>query len=119
MTGTQGSCNVTTPKALISGAPVVFIDNSEIALTYIENATHHFIYFTFLHSTHHVTVGGSQTISEFPKAILPIVLLAAMVLVTTRLRKQNGSTRVGKKTNWIIWNLNIRNVKSAILHTSS
>jgi len=88
-TGTQGFCNVTTPKALISGLPVVFFDNYEIASTYTENATYYFIYFTFIHSAHDVIVGGSYTIPEFSKEIPPVILLLAIVLATISLKRRN------------------------------
>jgi hypothetical protein len=82
---TIGSFVVVTPKALLDGTPVVFVDNLPVASTYRENNTHFIIRFDHMLSTHAVTVGGSNTIPEFP---LPSLVALSSTLITVILRKR-------------------------------
>ncbi len=63
---TVGFCNVTIPLNLTGDLwndnyTVAVDDNSPITMTRTENATHVFIYFTYLHSAHRVTILGLLT----------------------------------------------------------
>jgi len=96
---TEGFCNVTVPKPLLDGEPVVFIDDSEVCpclspSTSI-NATHYLIHFTYTHSTHTVTIGGSQTIPELPTAHIGTVAFTVLaIFIALRRKRKPGTTPV-------------------------
>jgi hypothetical protein len=91
--GTMGLTSVTFARSLINGAPIVLIDNgntSPTSLTLTSNSTHYFLSITYPHSTHSITVGGSNTISEFNDnvTIVFLVVLATVSLVGFRRRHE-------------------------------
>jgi hypothetical protein len=45
------------------------------------------VHVTYMHSEHHVAIGGSNMVSEFPSAAVLLVLLMLVVLAIKR-RKQ-------------------------------
>jgi len=84
--GTVGSYVVVIPKALLDGTPVVFVDNLPVASTYTENNTHFLVRFDHMLSAHTVTVGGSNTIPEFP---LPSLVAMSAIFMTLILRRRS------------------------------
>jgi len=61
--GTLGFCNVAIPKALLNAKSSewqITIDKVQIDPNISENATHTFIAFVYFHSTHSVTIVGTQ-----------------------------------------------------------
>jgi hypothetical protein len=87
--GTTGYCNISIPKALLYALPqewVIIIDNppplvypTEYNVT--ETDTHTFIYFTYTHSTHTITIGGTEVIREFDATVLlPLLLLSTLII---------------------------------------
>jgi len=54
--GTVGFCNVTLPKEMLYRAFTVLIDGTPLDYTLTENATHTSLYFTYIHTTHHVQI---------------------------------------------------------------
>jgi hypothetical protein len=93
--GTIGSTTIVFAKSLINGVPVVLIDNGHvppISLILTSNSTHYFLSITYPHSTHSITVGGSNTISEFDDNVTIVLLgvLATVSLVGFRSRRRHG-----------------------------
>lgn len=71
--GTNGHCNVTIPKTLLSASTwAVRIDGvkSSFASTESDELSH--VYFSYSHSNHTVEIVGTQSIPEFPS--LPFIL---------------------------------------------
>jgi hypothetical protein len=103
---TFGFCNITVPKGLLSAAPsewVITIDGGP-PLQYLtdyfvkEIETHTFIFFTYAHSLHTITVGGTAVVPEFDAALLPIVLMILALTVTViaiKKRKKLDTLRTG------------------------
>jgi hypothetical protein len=87
--GTVGSLVVVIPKAVLDGTPVVFVDNRPVASTYTENSTHFLVRFDQTLSTHTVTLGGSNTIPEFPT---PFFVAVSSMFVTVALRWRHKSS---------------------------
>jgi len=97
--GTEGFCNITVPKPILDGEPVVFMDNSEVHSSSTSiNATHYLIHFTYTHSTHTVTIGGSYTIPELPAAHIGAVAFAVLTFFLAITRKRKPETRLAKKS---------------------
>jgi len=91
--GTIGSTSLTFAKSLISGVPIVLIDNGNTPLTSFvleSNSTHYYLSITYPQSlTHSITIGGSNTIPEFDDSVI-LLLLAVLVfgsLVIVRVRR--------------------------------
>jgi len=81
--GTLGYTNVVIAKNLLNGSPAVLIDNGftpVLALSLTSNSTHYFIAFTYHHSTHQITIGGSNTVPEFPISALPLLAVALLMI---------------------------------------
>lgn len=94
--GTVGFCNISIPKDLLDAPPedwIIIIDNPP-ALEYLteynvaETATHTFIYFTYDHSTHTLTVEGVTVIQEFNVIMLPLILMMLTLIVAAFAIKQ-------------------------------
>lgn len=86
--GTIGYFNATIKKSLLQGTPIVNFDGSQIEPTVSEDATFWYIYFTYQHSAHHVTIGGSMVIPEFRNsAFLLVTVSLTMVLFSTRRKR--------------------------------
>jgi len=80
--GTIGFCNVAIPKTLLESLwdnnYTVLIDGSPpLTLSETSNGTHTFLYFTYPHTAHQVTI-----VPEFPSALI-VPLLMIVTLVTT------------------------------------
>jgi streptogramin lyase len=88
--GTIGYTNVVIAKNLLNGSPAVLIDNGltpVLALSLTSNSTHYFIAFTYHHSTHQITIGGSNTVPEFQTSALPL-LAGALLMISLAVQKR-------------------------------
>jgi len=58
--GTVGFCRIMIPTILIESPYTVLVDGEEISYTElpISNITHAFLYFTYIHSIHHIRITG-------------------------------------------------------------
>lgn len=89
---TVGFTSVVFAKSLINGSPTVLIDGgrtSPISLSMSSNSTHYFLSFSYPHSTHSITVGGSNTIPEFGVSRSPIIftiIAVSLFLMRRRMR---------------------------------
>jgi parallel beta-helix repeat protein len=89
-TGTQGFCRVCIPKALINGSFVLWLDGTIISepqyqILPASDESYTYIYITYTHSQHTVTITGTTTIPEFPSLlILPLLMILAVLAVNAR-----------------------------------
>ena len=89
--GTKGFCNVIISKELLDGAPIVFIDGNQIAAIVNQDTINYYVHFTYSHSSHKITIGGLNTIPEFPTST--VLILAIISTLVLKRRKQGPSTR--------------------------
>jgi len=80
----RGFCGVVIPKRLISGTPLVIIDDRQTPCQYVEQYDYYTIYFTYPHSTHEVKIGGSNTIPEFQNYGLLAVVTMLFLIISRR-----------------------------------
>jgi hypothetical protein len=84
--GTYGFFDATVVKSLLSGQPVVLIDGVQASAAVSGDMNFWYIHVTYPHSQHHVTIGGSNTVPEFPYVpLLAFVLVLAVVIFRRRL----------------------------------
>ncbi|MBS7633204.1 hypothetical protein KEJ15_06270 [Candidatus Bathyarchaeota archaeon] len=95
--GTTGFCNISIPKVLLYAPPeswIIIIGDSP-PLQYLteynvtETSTHTFIYFTYTHSAHVITVRGLEVVHEFEAAILLTSLLISSLAIALIYRAKN------------------------------
>jgi hypothetical protein len=97
--GTVGSTSVVFAKTLISGTPIVMIDNGNtppISIALMSNSTHYSLTVTYPHSTHSIAIGGSGSIPEFGNLaafILTAVLVCVFVALSRRMERGNAIQR--------------------------
>jgi hypothetical protein len=84
--GTYGFFGATIAKTLLSGQPVVLIDGVQTSATVSGDTNFWYIHVTYPHSQHQVTIGGSNTVPEFPSAAVLAVVLMLMIILTKRRR---------------------------------
>jgi hypothetical protein len=86
--GTVGFCNVTIPKELLN-APAeewtVLVDSEPVDPLVTWNATHTFLYFTYVHSTHQIMI-----VPELPLFfILPLFMIATLLAAIVYRKKHS------------------------------
>ena len=82
--GTYGFFDATIAKTLLLGQPVVLIDGVKQPASVSEDPISWYIHVTYPHSEHQVTIGGSNTIPEFPSAMLVVVVFAFLSVILRR-----------------------------------
>jgi hypothetical protein len=82
--GTHGFFDATIARSLLSGQPVVFIDGVLSPASASQDANFWYVHVTYMHSEHHVTIGGSNTVPEFPAVPLLMVLLLLPIVIFRR-----------------------------------
>lgn len=86
--GSNGFFDAAIAKSLLSGQPIVLIDGVEHQASVSSDANFWYIHATYPHSEHHITIGGSNTVPEFPLApLLAIALVLALVAVRRKPRR--------------------------------
>jgi hypothetical protein len=80
--GTHGFFNATIARTLLSGQPVVLIDGVQSPASVSQDANFWYVHVAYMHSQHHVTIGGSNTVPEFASAplLVIVVLLSSVIL---------------------------------------
>ena len=79
---TKGFCHVAISKQLLDGTPVIYVDESQVSANITEDTTNYNVYFAYNHSSHNVTIYGSNTIPEFaPYATMIVLILASIVFI--------------------------------------
>jgi hypothetical protein len=92
--GTVGSTSVVFAKTLINGSPTVMIDNgntSPISIVLTSNSTHYSLTVTYPHSTHSITIGGTNSIPEFGDLtafLFAVLSVCVFVTLSHRIRKR-------------------------------
>jgi parallel beta-helix repeat protein len=91
--GSKGYCNITIPKDLLKGNWTYTMDGetpSVMDISEDENATHSFIYFTYIHAgTFRIAIQGAWVVPEFPSTIiLTILMLTTIILVVLTRNKR-------------------------------
>jgi streptogramin lyase len=90
--GTIGQTEVVIAASLIDGTPLVFVDNTPrlvLSLTVSSNSTHYTIIFTYPHSTHTITIVGSNTpIPEFPTPLPVLMIMLSFITVGAKIRRK-------------------------------
>jgi N-acetylneuraminic acid mutarotase len=90
--GTHGFFDATIAKSLLSGQPIVLIDGVQSPASVNQDPNFWYVHVTYPHSQHHVTIGGSNTVPEFPSSLfLVAVLMIATVVIRLR-RRVNRAT---------------------------
>lgn len=89
--GLPGFCNVTIPKQLLNAPPekwTVLVDGEPVDPIVTWNTTHTSLYFTYVHSTHKVTI-----VPEFPSFTITLLFIMATIsaLIIGRRRFQTIS----------------------------
>jgi parallel beta-helix repeat protein len=87
---TAGYCNITIPKALLSGNPwIIFMDGEQITnYAQTQNETHTTLHLIYTHSTKTVLIQGTSVIPEFPPTMLLPLLMVATLIATVLLKKK-------------------------------
>jgi len=89
--GTLGFCNVTIPKQLLNtsaGEWIVLVDNQPVEPIVSWNTTHTFLFFTYVHSTHEITI-----IPEFSSFLMLLFMITTLLAVIVCRRKQSTTSR--------------------------
>lgn len=85
--GTYGFFNATMAKTFLLGQPLVLIDGVEHPASVSGDPSFWYIHVTYSHSEHHVTIGGSNMIPEFPSVPLLAILLVLAIVILRRRHK--------------------------------
>ena len=83
-TGSYGFFDATIAKSLLFGQPIVMIDGVEHPASVSEDADFWYIHVTYSHSEHHITIGGSNTIPEFPSFLLSAAVFMIVMVIFRR-----------------------------------
>jgi parallel beta-helix repeat protein len=82
---TVGFCKITIDNLLLGGPYTVMVDETIVTPSVTSNGTHSFLYFTYAHSTHNVSIIGSTVIPEsLLWIILPLLMIATLFAVAVR-----------------------------------
>jgi parallel beta-helix repeat protein len=106
-TGTQGFCRICIPKALINGSYVVklngeVINEPQVRQLPCSNGTYEYLYINYTHSEHTIEISGPTPIPEFPSFAIPSMIMLALLLTVTCLKKKRGkSSPTTSKTEMI------------------
>ncbi len=84
--GTFGYCNITIPQEFLNGYPVVLLDGNTIDTNISKDTTNYYVRFSYNHSSHSVTIQGSQTIPEFRSISIAFVFCLFTVLLRRPLK---------------------------------
>jgi hypothetical protein len=86
--GYTGFCNVTIPKTFMwnvtSPGWYVLVDGKMITPTITSDETNTYVYFTYEHSKHSITIITTSVVPEFGLTAIAILLLAALAIALTK-----------------------------------
>lgn len=92
--GTYGFFHATIAKTLLFGQPIVMIDGVEHPASVTEDTDFWYIHVTYSHTEHQITIGGSNTIPEFPPIpLLAIVFILVMIILRRRTKYLTGGRK--------------------------
>jgi parallel beta-helix repeat protein len=81
--GTIGFCKITIDNALLGGPYIVLVDATPVTPSVTSNGTHSFLFFTYAHSTHNVSIIGSTVIPE-SWIILPLLMMGTLFAMAVK-----------------------------------
>jgi parallel beta-helix repeat protein len=94
--GTIGFCKITIDNALLGGPYTVSVDETLVTPSVTSNGTHSFLYFTYAHSAHNVSIIGSTVIPEsLLWIILPLLMIATLFAVAARKKINHQAPQKG------------------------
>ena len=98
--GTMGFCRVAIPTSLLSLFGInladwtVKIDGNSVTPVITVSGGYTYIYFSYTHSTHQVTIKGTSAVPEFqPLYFLPLFMIATLLAALALKRKRNAGTQ--------------------------
>ncbi len=73
------------PKAILRSTVSILVDEQQIPIEKLENATHYFFFFDYPPGGYEVMIMGSEPIPEFnPTLLLILIFMAMLILLTTK-----------------------------------
>jgi len=87
--GYTGYCNITIPKSFMwspEGEWIVLVDDQQVTPTITEDEENTYIYVTYSHSTHSISIIATWAVPEFNFAIMLTTLLVAIALLRKKKR---------------------------------
>jgi hypothetical protein len=85
----HGFFDATIAKSLLPGQPIVLIDRVQTPASMSQDANFWHIHVIYMHSQHQVTIGGSNTVPEFPFIHLLMILLLRSVIILRRVERKD------------------------------
>jgi parallel beta-helix repeat protein len=87
--GTMGFCKITIDNLLLGGPYTALLDETPVMSSVTSNVTHSSLYFTYLHSTHNITITGSTVIpdSHSSLGLLILMFVAASALLYVKRKR--------------------------------
>jgi len=87
--GTMGFCKITIDNLLLGGPYTALLDETPVMSSVTSNSTHSSLYFTYLHSTHNITITGSTVIpdSHSSLGLLILMFVAASALLYVKRKR--------------------------------
>ena len=93
-TGETGYCNISIPEELLWGEFSIFMDDSplvkDVDYTQTHNGTHYTFYVSYSHSTHSISITGTEVIPEFPLPIFSLFFVTATSLAVMLHRRKHS-----------------------------
>jgi hypothetical protein len=95
VTTTDGYCNVTIPKSLMTGPWIVYVDGSPTTFNSLETDTNTYLWFEFSEGYHVILIKATWIIPEFPSVtpLLASFTFTLTLLIAKRLRHEKRHTK--------------------------
>ncbi|MEM2129125.1 MAG: hypothetical protein QXZ70_00850 [Candidatus Bathyarchaeia archaeon] len=88
VTTTDGYCNVTIPKGLMTGPWTVYIDGSNSTFVSSESSTNTYLWFEFAEGEHVIVIEATWIVPEYPSALLLLMMLPMVVVAIVISKKK-------------------------------
>ena len=92
--GSYGFFNASLAKTLLHGRPILLIDREENPATVVEDMDFWHVYATYSLGEHEVVIGGSETVPEFPAAVVMMLSTISLVFILTRRIRCNDPSHI-------------------------
>jgi hypothetical protein len=67
----------------------VLIDGVQSPASVSEDANFWYVHVTYMHSQHRVTIGGSNTVPEFPSVPLVVIFVLLSIVILRRVERKD------------------------------
>jgi hypothetical protein len=81
VTTTDGYCNVTIPKSLMTGPWMVYIDGSPATFSHSETNTNTYLWFEFTEGYHVILIEATWIVPEYPD--IPLLMMSLILVSVT------------------------------------